>query len=61
MRACHKCGLSIGDTATFCPVCGCVAETSALRVAAAIEMLHSYSLVHDDLPAMDDSDLRRVG
>jgi len=29
MRACHKCGLSIGDTATFCPVCGCVAETSA--------------------------------
>ena len=36
-----------------------VAESSALRVAAAIEMLHSYSLVHDDLPAMDDSDLRR--
>ena len=36
-----------------------VAEASALRVAAAIEMLHSYSLVHDDLPAMDDSDLRR--
>ena len=36
-----------------------VAEASALRVAAAIEMLHCYSLVHDDLPAMDDSDLRR--
>ena len=36
-----------------------VAETSALRVAAAIEMVHCYSLVHDDLPAMDDDDLRR--
>lgn len=36
-----------------------VAHTSALRAAAAIEMLHSYSLIHDDLPAMDDSDLRR--
>jgi len=32
---------------------------SALRVAAAIECMHSYSLVHDDLPAMDDDDLRR--
>ena len=31
----------------------------ALRVAAAIESLHTYSLVHDDLPAMDDDDLRR--
>tara|TARA_R110002072_G_scaffold10058_4_gene47684 strand:- start:4735 stop:5706 length:972 start_codon:yes stop_codon:yes gene_type:complete len=31
----------------------------ALRAAAAYEMLHCYSLVHDDLPAMDDSDLRR--
>jgi farnesyl diphosphate synthase len=31
----------------------------ALRVAAAIEMVHCYSLVHDDLPAMDDSALRR--
>lgn len=29
------------------------------RVAAAIEAVHSYSLVHDDLPAMDDDDLRR--
>jgi len=36
-----------------------VADASALRVAAAIEMLHCYSLVHDDLPAMDDADLRR--
>jgi farnesyl diphosphate synthase len=31
----------------------------ACRVAAALEMLHSYSLVHDDLPAMDNADLRR--
>lgn len=31
----------------------------ARRVAAAAEMVHSYSLVHDDLPAMDNSDLRR--
>jgi len=35
------------------------AHDSALRVAAAIEMLHAYSLIHDDLPAMDDDDLRR--
>lgn len=31
----------------------------ALRVAAAVEMVHCYSLVHDDLPAMDDDDMRR--
>ena len=36
-----------------------VPVTGALRVAAAVEMLHAYSLVHDDLPAMDDDDLRR--
>mgnify|MGYP001339579278 FL=1 len=30
-----------------------------LRVAAAIECLHAYSLIHDDLPAMDDADIRR--
>ena len=36
-----------------------VSRTSALRVAAAIEMIHAYSLVHDDLPAMDNDDLRR--
>src|SRR4051812_38125129 len=29
------------------------------RVAAAVECLHAYSLVHDDLPAMDDDDMRR--
>ena len=36
-----------------------VARRCALQVAAAIEMVHTYSLVHDDLPAMDNSDLRR--
>lgn len=32
---------------------------SALRVAVAIECVHTYSLIHDDLPAMDDDDMRR--
>ena len=36
-----------------------VDRTGAARVAASVEMLHAYSLVHDDLPAMDDDDLRR--
>lgn len=36
-----------------------VDKNSALRTAAAVEMVHCYSLVHDDLPAMDDDDLRR--
>ena len=36
-----------------------VAQHHAVRVAASVEMLHAYSLVHDDLPAMDDDDLRR--
>src|SRR5687768_13640510 len=30
-----------------------------LRTACAFEMVHTYSLIHDDLPAMDDDDLRR--
>ncbi len=36
-----------------------VAEGRALAAAAAIEALHAYSLIHDDLPCMDDDDLRR--
>ena len=36
-----------------------VSDDAALLVAAAVEALHAYSLVHDDLPAMDDDDLRR--
>jgi len=35
------------------------AVTGALDAAAAVECIHAYSLVHDDLPAMDDDDLRR--
>src|SRR3954454_11377173 len=35
------------------------AERTALPAAAAVEMVHTYSLIHDDLPAMDDDDLRR--
>src|SRR5207344_2285094 len=38
--------------------CGAVRER-ALPAAAALEMLHAYTLVHDDLPAMDDDDERR--
>lgn len=34
-------------------------ESQALKAACAIEMVHCYSLIHDDLPAMDDDDLRR--
>jgi farnesyl diphosphate synthase len=36
-----------------------VAQSKALGAAAAVECVHCYSLVHDDLPAMDDDDLRR--
>src|SRR5215216_131468 len=34
-------------------------ENALLRTAAAIEMIHTYSLIHDDLPAMDNDDIRR--
>ena len=36
-----------------------IEDEQALRVAAAIEAIHVYSLIHDDLPSMDDDDLRR--
>jgi farnesyl diphosphate synthase len=36
-----------------------VSPLSALRTASAVEFVHAYSLIHDDLPAMDDDDLRR--
>ena len=41
-----------------CEACGGT-RAQAMPVAAAIEMLHAYTLVHDDLPAMDDDDERR--
>ena len=36
-----------------------VPDRHSLRAAAAVELVHAYSLIHDDLPAMDDDDLRR--
>jgi farnesyl diphosphate synthase len=36
-----------------------VSKSSSLQLAAAIEFVHTYSLIHDDLPAMDDDDMRR--
>ncbi|MFM2129607.1 MAG: hypothetical protein RL477_1153 [Pseudomonadota bacterium] len=36
-----------------------VPESISLRVGAAVELIHSYSLIHDDLPCMDDDTLRR--
>ena len=42
----------------FCRMCGGDPK-NALDVACAIEMLHAYSLIHDDLPCMDNDDLRR--
>lgn len=45
-------------TLEFCRVCGGDPLT-ALPFACAVEMIHTYSLIHDDLPCMDDDDLRR--
>lgn len=42
----------------FCRVCGGNVE-NALPFACAVEMIHTYSLIHDDLPCMDDDDMRR--
>ena len=42
----------------FCRACGGDVE-SAIPFACAIEMIHTYSLIHDDLPCMDDDDFRR--
>ena len=42
----------------FCRICGGEID-AAIDVACAIEMLHTYSLIHDDLPCMDDDALRR--
>ena len=45
-------------TLVCCELCGGKKE-DALPFAAAIEMVHAYSLIHDDLPAMDNDDMRR--
>ncbi len=45
-------------TLEFTRVCG-GDVAAALPVAGAVEMLHTYSLIHDDLPCMDDDDMRR--
>lgn len=42
----------------FCRLCGGDTRT-ALPFACAVEMVHTYSLIHDDLPCMDNDDLRR--
>ena len=45
-------------TLQFCKACG-VSEERAVPFACAVEMIHTYSLIHDDLPCMDNDDLRR--
>ena len=45
-------------TLEFCRMCGGSVE-AALPLACAIEFIHTYSLIHDDLPVMDNDDLRR--
>lgn len=43
---------------TFCSICGADAK-NAVSFAIALEMIHTYSLIHDDLPCMDNDDMRR--
>jgi len=58
---------SFWEAANVCAPILCLAAAEAvsgevhpvLPVACALEMIHTYSLIHDDLPAMDDDDLRR--
>lgn len=45
-------------TLAFCELCGGDLE-AALPFACAVEMVHTYSLIHDDMPCMDDDDMRR--
>ena len=45
-------------TLEFCRMCG-GRDEDALLLAAALELIHTYSLIHDDLPCMDDDDFRR--
>src|SRR5688500_18868512 len=41
-----------------CQACG-YEHSRAMAAACSVEMIHTYSLIHDDLPAMDDDDMRR--
>ncbi len=54
-----RAGLVCASNRIACNYSNEVSENSAVVVAASVELLHAYSLVHDDLPSMDDSDLRR--
>jgi geranylgeranyl diphosphate synthase type II len=45
-------------TLLACEICG-TPHSQAIPAACAIEMIHAYSLIHDDLPALDNDDLRR--
>ena len=58
-RLCTETAAMVASTSSSgAPLAGNVIE-GAKRVGEAIECLHTYSLIHDDLPAMDDDDLRR--
>ena len=46
-------------TLEFARLCGLENWQTALPVGCAVELVHTYSLIHDDLPCMDDDDLRR--
>ena len=46
-------------TLEFARLCGLENWQTALPVGCALELVHTYSLIHDDLPCMDDDDLRR--
>ena len=52
-------GIASGDDAGVCPAVRAWTGTRPLPVACALELVHTYSLIHDDLPCMDDDDLRR--
>ncbi len=45
-------------TLEFCRLCG-GDYTNIADIAAAVEMMHTFSLIHDDLPCMDNDDMRR--
>ncbi|MEG1479856.1 MAG: polyprenyl synthetase family protein [Kiritimatiellia bacterium] len=65
MEGCHHAVMAGGKrirpilTLLCAEACGADGSADALHAAVAIELLHSYTLVHDDLPAMDNDTLRR--